>query len=65
VWTAIECLRKAGRSEQAPLVLLPAERDGWTVFSSGELRVAVLATTLRGFDDTVVFAVLGEGGSRP
>jgi enediyne polyketide synthase len=61
IWTAVECLRKAGRSDRAPLVLMPVERPGWAVFTSGDLRVGVLATTLRGRDETVVFAVLAEG----
>jgi enediyne polyketide synthase len=61
VWTAIECLRKAGCSADAPLAPMPAERDGWTVFSSGPLRVGVLATSVRGHDAPVVFAVLAEG----
>ncbi len=62
VWTAIECLRKAGASADAPLVLGPGGRDGWTVLVSGGLRIGVLATAVRGQDAPVVFAVLAEGG---
>ncbi|MER7007253.1 type I polyketide synthase [Dactylosporangium sp. NPDC000555] len=62
VWAAIECLQKAGRPTSAPLVLRPQQRIGWTVFSSGSLRVAVFATTVRGVAEPVVFAVLTEGG---
>jgi enediyne polyketide synthase len=58
VWTALECLQKAGIGVRDPLVLHPGERDGWTVFGSGEARIAVLATTLREVPGTVVFAVL-------
>ncbi|RKR86905.1 enediyne polyketide synthase [Micromonospora pisi] len=61
VWTAIECLQKAGHSPRGPLTLLPAERAGWVVFAFGELRVATFVTTLREGPDPVVFAVLTEG----
>jgi enediyne polyketide synthase len=61
VWTAIECLSKAGVTVDAPLSLAPAQRDAWTVFVSGSLRVATLATTLRDVPDPVVFAVLTDG----
>jgi enediyne polyketide synthase len=60
VWTAIECLRKAGRSAAAPLALLPADRDAWTVFSSGDVRIGVLATAVHGVAAPVVAAVLTE-----
>jgi enediyne polyketide synthase len=47
VWAGLECLQKAGRSPRDPLILMPTEVAGWTVFSSGDLRIATLATTLR------------------
>jgi enediyne polyketide synthase len=58
VWAAAECLRKAGLAPDAPLTLLPAQREAWTVFACGPLRIATLVTTLRGLEDPVVFAVL-------
>jgi enediyne polyketide synthase len=63
VWTAMECLQKAGLPPSSPLTLLPAERDAWTVFASGALRIATLVTTLRDTHDPVVFAVLTKGGA--
>ena len=39
---------KAGLPADAPAHAGPAERDGWAVFASGDLRIATLATTLRG-----------------
>ncbi|GID33052.1 type I polyketide synthase [Paractinoplanes brasiliensis] len=60
VWTAIESLRKAGQSDRTPLVLLPDARPGWVTFSSGELRVATFATTVRGVEKPVVFALLAD-----
>ncbi|WP_405434279.1 SDR family NAD(P)-dependent oxidoreductase [Streptomyces anulatus] len=64
VWTALECLQKAGLTTHAPLSLTPRTVDDWTVFASGGLRVAVLATRLKGVPDPVVVAVLAAE-SRP
>ncbi|MEV6304187.1 type I polyketide synthase [Actinoplanes sp. NPDC051861] len=60
VWAAAECVQKAGLMGEA-LTLLPAGREGWTVFSAGTARVATFVTTLRGVAAPVVFAVLTEG----
>lgn len=60
VWTAIECLQKAGLPN-APLALATARKDGWVVFTSGSLRIATLVTTLRDAPDQVVFAILTDG----
>ena len=60
VWGATECLQKAGLID-APLALVPGEGGPWVVFSSGELRIATLVTTLRDHTDPVVCAVLGAG----
>jgi enediyne polyketide synthase len=61
VWAAVECLRKAGRSIDSPLLLGPAQRPGWIVLAAGTACVAVLVTTVRGIDSPVAFAVLTEG----
>ncbi|MFI6066634.1 type I polyketide synthase [Micromonospora sp. NPDC051227] len=61
VWAAMECLHKAGHTSLAPLGLEPADRAGWAVFSSGDLRIATLATTLHDVPEPVVFAILTEG----
>jgi enediyne polyketide synthase len=63
VWSAIECLRKAGLPAEAPLTLTDVRRDTWTVLASGELRIATLVTSLRDAPEPVVFAVLVEGRS--
>lgn len=65
VWSALECLQKAGLTTHAPLSLTPRTVDDWTVFASGGLRVAVLATRLKGVPDPVVAAVLVAAESRP
>ncbi|MEU2798458.1 SDR family NAD(P)-dependent oxidoreductase [Streptomyces sp. NPDC007117] len=58
VWTAIECLQKAGLTTRAPLSLTPRTADNWTVFASGGVRVAVLTTRLKGLPEPVAIAVL-------
>ena len=76
VWAAIECQRKAGLSVDAPLTMDAAGPGPWVVLSagpagsvgsltsSGGLRVATLATTLRDAPAPVVFAILVEGRSQ-
>jgi enediyne polyketide synthase len=69
VWAATECLQKAGVTPaSAPITLTPARRDAWTVFASGNLRIATLVTTLARTPSgdaqaPVVFAILTDGGS--
>ncbi|TDC42917.1 type I polyketide synthase [Micromonospora sp. KC213] len=58
VWTALECLQKAGLTTGGPLALSEERRDGWLVFASGTLRIATLVTTLRDRPEPIVFAVL-------
>jgi enediyne polyketide synthase len=60
VWTAIECLRKAGVSVQAPLAVLPGDRAGWSVLASGPLRIATLVARVHELVEPVAFAVLSE-----
>ncbi|TDD35510.1 SDR family NAD(P)-dependent oxidoreductase [Actinomadura sp. KC06] len=63
VWSAVECLRKAGLPADASLTLTPGRRNAWIVLASGPLRIATLVTTLRDRPGSVVFAVLVEGRS--
>jgi enediyne polyketide synthase len=63
VWTAMECLQKAGLPPSSPLTVTPVRRDGWTVFASGTMRISTLAVTLRDAPDPVVFAILTAGRS--
>ncbi|MBO3750574.1 SDR family NAD(P)-dependent oxidoreductase [Streptosporangiaceae bacterium NEAU-GS5] len=60
VWTAVECLRKAGLQQGAPLAVSDTRADGWTVFASGSLRIATFVTRLRHLEEPVVVAVLAE-----
>ncbi|GAA3865719.1 type I polyketide synthase [Streptomyces sedi] len=64
VWSAVECLRKAGLPlGDAPLTLAARERTGWSVLVSGTARIATFATALRNVNEQVVFAILSEGRS--
>lgn len=47
VWSAVECLRKAGYLAGTRLAVDPGRRDGWVVMTAGRLRVATFVTTLR------------------
>ena len=57
VWSALECLRKAGVTAQA-LTLDRCEQEGWVVLSNGNARIATWVTTVNDVPDQVVFAVL-------
>jgi enediyne polyketide synthase len=45
VWTASECLTKAGVPLEAPLVAEPCDREGAMLFSCGASRIATLEVT--------------------
>ncbi|WP_045743732.1 SDR family NAD(P)-dependent oxidoreductase [Actinoplanes rectilineatus] len=62
VWSALECLRKAGRPLDGPLTVLPAGRDRWITLRAGDLTVATFATGVRGVPRPVVVAVLAGSG---
>jgi enediyne polyketide synthase len=63
VWTAIECLQKAGWPPGSPLTLAPAPPEGWAVFACAAARIATFTTTLCGADGAVTFTVLTGGGT--
>ncbi|MBV2156607.1 type I polyketide synthase [Kitasatospora sp. SUK 42] len=57
VWSALECLRKAGATSQA-LTVDRVHPDGWTVLSAGDALIATWVTTVNDRTEPVVFAVL-------
>jgi enediyne polyketide synthase len=57
VWSALECLRKAGATSQA-LALDRIHPGGWALLSAGDARIATWVTTVNDRPDPVVFAVL-------
>ncbi|MFE3176326.1 SDR family NAD(P)-dependent oxidoreductase [Amycolatopsis sp. NPDC059090] len=56
VWSALECLVKAGRAVDEPLVLDAGAPPGWVLFAAGPLRVATFRTVLADPARPVVFA---------
>ncbi|MEV0963600.1 type I polyketide synthase [Streptomyces sp. NPDC049910] len=58
VWSAVECLAKAGIMAGAPLTVLPRRKDAWVVFAVGDLRIATFVTALRDALEPAVFAFL-------
>jgi enediyne polyketide synthase len=64
VWSAAECVKKAGMSVGEPLKLLRTAPDGWTILRCDRTRVATLATRISDIDGDVVVAVLAGGERR-
>ncbi|WP_153535875.1 type I polyketide synthase [Actinomadura macrotermitis] len=64
VWGAAESAVKAGLPAGTAFTLDSVREEGWIVLATGDLRVATLATGLRGVADPVVLAVLtGRSGA--
>ncbi|MEQ4721847.1 type I polyketide synthase [Nonomuraea sp. B19D2] len=57
------CLRRAGRTTDAPPALHSAARDGWVVLAAAGSLIATLVTTVRELPEPVVVAILTEGRS--
>jgi enediyne polyketide synthase len=61
VWTAAECLKKAGAGIAAPLVFAAAAHDGWVLLAAGELKIASCVVTAEGASEGLAIALLSEG----
>ena len=59
VWTAVECLQKAGLPAASPLTVRPSVRPGWVVLASGPVRIATFAAEVDGRQAPTIVAVLG------
>jgi enediyne polyketide synthase len=57
LWTAIECLKKAGLPVGAPLTLESSTADGWVLLRSGALVVATCAVAAANVKTVLVAAV--------
>lgn len=57
LWTAMECMKKAGLPAQSPLVLDARTADGWVILRSGTLTIATCLTSVRGKEGLLVIAV--------
>lgn len=60
VWSAVECLRKAGRTLTGPITLAQGGPDGWVVLQSGAAKIATFVTSVLDQPDPVVFTILTE-----
>jgi enediyne polyketide synthase len=75
VWSAVECLRKAGRTLTGPITLAagpagpagpvaveagPGGQGGWVLLRSGAARIATFVTSVLSAPEPVVFTILTE-----
>ncbi|MFF9347137.1 SDR family NAD(P)-dependent oxidoreductase [Streptomyces sp. NPDC014734] len=58
VWSAAECLRKAGILSGTRLTVEPGRKDAWVVLTAGDLRIATFVTALRNALEPAVLAFL-------
>jgi enediyne polyketide synthase len=61
VWSAAECVHKAGCWSAVPFQLGPATPDGWVLLTVGETGVATLVTSPLATQGQLAFAILTEG----
>ncbi len=60
VWTAKECLKKAGAGAATPLLFARAAGDGWVLLASGALTVGTYVAEVRSRAGELVLAILAE-----
>jgi enediyne polyketide synthase len=60
VWSAVECLRKAGRTLTGPITLAAGGQAGWVLLQSGAAKIATFVTSVLDQPDPVVFTILTE-----
>lgn len=60
VWTAGECLKKAGAAPDTSLLYLSATADGWVLLESGQLVIATCVTQVREREERLALSVLVE-----
>ncbi|HVE84531.1 MAG TPA: SDR family NAD(P)-dependent oxidoreductase, partial [Myxococcales bacterium] len=47
VWSAMECMKKAGLPAETPLLFRSAEKDGWVAFTAGRRTIATLRLAIQ------------------
>jgi enediyne polyketide synthase len=60
VWSAVECLRKAGRTLTGPITLAADGQGSWVLLRSGAAKIATFVTSVLDQPDLVVFTILTE-----
>jgi enediyne polyketide synthase len=58
VWTARECLKKAGALLDTPLTLKSSEKTGWVLLSAGEMTIVSSVVSVKISDTPLALAVL-------
>src|SRR5262249_11238240 len=61
VWTATECLKKAGAGITAPLIFAQVKSNGWVLLSSGELKIASSVVRMKDQKEDLAIALLTGG----
>jgi enediyne polyketide synthase len=61
LWTAVECLKKAGAGITAPLTFTRAASNGWILLASGELKIASGVVERTGGKSELAIALLTGG----
>ncbi|HST54098.1 MAG TPA: SDR family NAD(P)-dependent oxidoreductase [Pyrinomonadaceae bacterium] len=64
VWTARECLKKAGAPDAAPLTHGSVEGDGWVRFESPPYLILTYAAEMTGSEKQLIFTVLAGDAPR-
>lgn len=62
VWTAGECLTKAGAAAGHPLVLASCSDDGWVTLAAGSFTIATYVATIRDAREPLAAAILAHTG---
>jgi enediyne polyketide synthase len=60
VWTASECLKKAGAAESAPLTLGSIKEDAWVTLEASPYLVMTYPAELLGSGEKLIFTVLAS-----
>jgi enediyne polyketide synthase len=63
VWTAGECLRKAGALSDVAVTLTATHRDGWALVSGGSHRIATYLANVEGLPEPLMVAILVDCAS--
>ncbi|NEQ83180.1 MAG: KR domain-containing protein, partial [Moorea sp. SIO2I5] len=58
IWTACECLKKAGVIVTAPLVLNSSAPEGWILLNTGSLMIATCVVSVQDIQEKLVLSVL-------
>jgi enediyne polyketide synthase len=61
VWTALECLKKAGKFIKSPLRYTQSQPNGWVLLGAGQGTVATYSAEIREAENPLLIAFLSGG----